>query len=963
VAIRGNPERCEEAKKEILTLDVVSNTQVLVGREFNYLLGHKGSRINDLVQTHKVVIDVKRNKEEDTATAIVIGLASRVADTMEAIQELMDNNREVVERLAVDSVLKNILLAVAGKHIKALQSNVNEKLKEDDDTATCYLSFPKERQDSPELLVKAKQSVIESATALTEAALRELQGLILTFTVDPYIVPRILGKGGETIKKLTNGKPLFLEVERSSGKVVVGATTPEGRESLLSEVKQIVAENSVLRVPGDPDLMKSQYRELSRSKTKAALQQLVWVDIDESKNVFILRGKQEDLEKAKAMLEEYLASNSLDEVTVMDDDYDVLLTGGKGSKLVKMSKELEVSMSADQSKGTITLRGHPDNVTKAKAMLRTFLNGGEGQSVAKVVASDQVVGTIIGKGGQTRKDLESKYEVSIHISKDTYRVSIRGPEDKVQECRLEILKMISAARVTQVVSISAEQQAKLQKNDVLKRITQETHSQLSVAEDKVTVRGFFHDVRDAVSLLNEKLTGEYTSSLELDSSQFSRVSATCRDSSHLQRIESATEAKVELVASSGEIRLRGKRSNVRKGKEQIYDFLAFVCPGESQRLKITKPLYQTVGQPTSLAEVSAAVGGSTIYLDRDTSSIVIRDASAGKVEAAAKLVATKIKDAGRLAYILEIAPHEAWLVSYVIGKNGGRIQSLQKGSDCHLDVSKESRTITVTGESDEKVSKVREKLDALVAKARRENVLVRIPEKAIPAFVGHGGKKIKDLSKEHAVEIQRVRKSSQFKIIGDETKVASAKTFIDDWVDRWQESNASVEMKVEKHYVSAILGQKGSTTRAIEKDFDCKIDLDREALTLTIRGGDKEKRQNALEKIKEVMATEAATQAERAAKKKESAKTKEDESPSDPSDSLKVVARSAPVPPASEAASNTKPQAKPNGKKKESNPFPSKPIGMELVSKKKEGKPANAKQSMDGGTEQGHNLFNLLVGE
>lgn len=947
--LRGAPERVEEAQQELLNLNLKSEERTLIGREFISLLGTKGARIEKLVQTHKVVIDVNKSKVDDTAVAVVTGPPNRVADTMIEIQELLDSNREVVETLSVDVIVKQILLAEAGQQIKALQANVNEQLKKEDETANCYLSFPKERQDSPELLVKSRQSTIDTAMSLTEAALKELQTLVVALSVDTYVVPRIIGKGGETIKKLTHGKPCFLEVDRSKGKIVLGASTPEGRDALLADVKQIMTDNSILRIPGDPAMMKAQFREFGRSKGKAELQDLVWVDIDEDNHVFIVRGKEEDLAKAKGVLEEFLINNTLDELAILDEDFDVLLAGGKASKIVTMSDELNVNLSADRSKNIISIRGPSDKVAEAKKKLALFLYGGDGQSVAKITVSDQLVGTIIGKGGKTRKDLEAKYSpVSIHVSK-TYKVSVRGPQEKVNECRIEILKMIASARVTQTIPIDSEQEAKLEKNDALKRITQQSHCQLSVTDGTVSVRGFFYDVRDALSLLNEQLTGEYKSSVELSPSQFAKVSSACRDSSHFQRIQLATDAKVALESSSGEIQVCGKRSNVKKGKEQVYDFLSFICPGEIHRLKVSQPLYVTVGNPSSLADVVAGVGGTTIYLDRDIGSIIIRDPDVERVKAAAAIVLTKIQDAERLAFVLELAPDEAWLISYIIGKNGGRIQALQKGSDCYLDVSKESRTITITGDSQDKVAKVRESLEALVEQARRENVFLTIPEKAIPAFVGHGGKRIKDWSTEFGVEIQRVRKSAQFKIIGDGDKPAAAKSALTLWVEQWQESNASHEMPIEKQYISAVLGLKGSTAQAIQEEFDCKIDIDRTTMKLTIRGGDAEKREAAMARIQDIIAKEVAAKAQAAADRKAERKELATEKTKEVPDAPVAV---------TEANSDHK---KENTRENSGNvrSFPSHPVGIKPSGKNEKKGKDNVATTV--GTEQGRNLFNLLV--
>jgi polyribonucleotide nucleotidyltransferase len=943
--LRGAPDRVEEAKAEILALNVTSQDLNLVGREFNHLLGPKGATIDRLVQEFKVAIDATKSKTEDSGNAIITGPPTQVESCIEAIRELLDTNREVTEVIEIDPVLKQILLSESGKIVKDLQQKVNAALRAEDDTANCHLSFPKDRSASPDLLVKAKQSIIDSAVALTNNGMKEYNELIITRNIDPLIVPQLIGKGGETVKELTHGKPLFLEIDRGSGKVVVGATSVEGRDFLLAKVDQIIDDNTIVRVPGDPELMIAQYRELMKSKARTPLQELARVDVDETAKVFVLRGKRENMERAKAILDEFVANNCLDEIAVLDEDFDALLSGGKGSKIMSFSQELEVSLSADRGRHIVAIRGPPAKVSNAKKTLDDFLNGGNGLGVAKLSVTNEVVGAIVGKGGKTRKDLEMKFGVSVQISRE-HKISIRGPSVGVGNCRVEILKIVASARISQEVALTNEQKASLEKNDTWRRISQQTSCQIVMEETKVVIRGGFYDVRDAVSLLNEQLTGEYRSSIELGSAQYTRLCATCRDPSHLQRIEIATDTKISL--NSGRLEVSGKRSNVKKAKLQLYDFIGFVCAGELERLNITKPLFTTVGSGSALADVLANTGVSIIFLDRDLSCIVILDSTSDSVRTAARMIREKIQDAERLAYVMQIAPEEAWLAAYIIGHNGARIQSLQKGSGCQIDVSKETRTITITGTSEDDVVAVRGKLEALVDKGRHENIFMKIPEKAIPAFAGRGNQNLKDWSQEYGVDIQRVRGSTQFKIVGDESKNASFRKYADDWLTKWEASQGIVEMKIGKYQVAVVLGAKGSTAQAIEKEFGCRLDVDRKELTVTIRGGDEAKRQGAQSRIREILADDAALHAAATAERKEKADAQaavaeapavvEDLSAPIPAETATKDPIAAPVKPRVLPHMQQPPQ-KQNSKK-----IPPKPNAAVVA-----------------GTEQGRDLFNLLI--
>ena len=910
VILRGVPERVQEVKKKIQNMKLATEERVLTGREATIIVGKKGATIEKLISTHLVSIDIekqtgnsKEQQQQETQNAVIVGPPENVKSAMMEIDELLSDNRDAIERISVTPTIRRILLSDNGKLIKELQSKVNEAVsggsgqqngassddnaKSSSSNSIVFLSFEKEtaaNKDHPDILVKTKNLHMTSAHEAAEKFLKEdiTNVLITNLSVDPFVIPTIIGKGGETIKKLTQ-EGGFVEVDRVKGSVLVGGTTTEGRDAVLKEVNDIISVNQLVRVtipPEDQPLMKNQLRELNRSKTKQELTALdVWHDIDEKSGQFMLRGTSENCEKAKEILQTFLTNNFYEDINVTEEDMEALLSGGKESMIVKLASELNVKLNADRSRHVIVVRGTKPLVKAAMERLNQFLNGGNGHSVARLTVTDQVVGVVIGKGGKTRQGLEQKHEgVSINVSK-SYRISIRGPEASVAACRIEILKMIASARVNQTVSITGEQEKSLKDNDAIKRISQSLSVQITIADGTAKLRGNFHDVRDAVSMLKEKLTGVYESGIELESSQFAKVRSACRDPSHFERMEAATSAKVSLDLATGTIVISGKRNNVRKAKEQVFGFLDFLLPKEISLVKLTKPLHSSVGSATSLAEVSANAGGTTLYLDRDLSSIVIQSSDPAKVQIASKLVEDKIADGEKLAYVFEVEPTEAWLIPVIIGKNGNRISSLQKESKCQIDVSKEARTVTIIGESEADVAQVKESLFKIVDKARKECIFLSLPEDAMPSFVGKGGNHIKQFATEHKVEMQRQKKGPyQFKVTGEEEAVAAAKKAVDDWVSKWEEANGSTSFTIEKQHVVVLIGNKGETAKKVQDEFGCRIDVDKQTLVVRVRSGTEEGRTKSVEKIKEILAKADAEAAEKstanaaaAAKAKEAA--------------------------------------------------------------------------------------------
>jgi len=958
LSIQGSPEEIADMKARIFGLGIVSMKRLLVGKEGNIIVGKKGTTIDRLCTEHMISIEV--SNEDDTETnAIFTGPSDMVEAALSDVEKLIHDNREVEAIVNISLVKKNILLAEGGRHIKALQAKVVESFPD----GNCYVSIKKDfvTKERPELVVKAKQLSVSEALQLVIDMLKEFDKLIVKCTIDPYVVPRIIGKGGETVKKITGGKPVFLEVDRCSGELSYGATSAEGLDDIRKQVNEVIDNNAILRIKADPVMLKRQYRELNRSQLNHDMNGICRFDKDEDDSCYIIRGKKEDLDKGKVLLDEFILNNQFAEVPITDEDREALLAGGRKSKITQFSEKMDVKLQIDRANFCVILCGSQAKVNETSKELNQFLNGGNGFSVMKFALNEHVVGKVIGKGGKTRQQLEQKYDgVTINISR-SHVVTIRGLSHVVINCRVEIAKMVASARVTQSITISDEQKTSLEKKEYTKKIFQQMPVNLTTTNDKIIVKGTFHDVRDAISVLNEMLTGVYKTSIELDASQFNKVRNTARDPSHFKRMESACGAKVELDLTAGSISISGKRSSVKRAKDQVYNFLDFMFPNEVNRLKIAKPLYMSVGQATALAEISAEAGGVAIYLDRDLSVIVIRSIDKEKSSKATELVKEKIKEAERLAYVFEISDSESWIIPVIIGKKGGNISLLRsKYQSCKIDISKESRTITIVGESEDIVQKVREAINAAIEKARSENVFVSIPKTHIPSFLGKGGSHVKELSVKYGVVIQSVKKGhNNYKISGEMLEVKTAKEAIDTWLDIRERANATLEMTLEREQdIAAIIGLKGIIARSIEDDYKCRIDVDKKSLIVTVKGPSESQRDAAMSKMKELIESYHYERTVREALAKEHRENIDLDATKDVINGMETESLIASKNHCID--SNVLGMEEDNKKSQ----FPTKPVGVGAKSSKNgHGKKKKVDASINEGTEAGKSLFAMLTSQ
>ena len=168
-------------------------------------------------------------------------------------------------------------------------------------------------------------------------------------------------------------------------------------------------------------------------------------------------------------------------------------------------------------------------------------------------------------------------------------------------------------------------------------------------------------------------------------------------------------------------------------------------------------------------------------------------------------------------------------------------------------------------------------------------------------------------------------------------------------------------MDLEEKYIPSVLGKGGETVRSIEKETGCKIDVNRQHMTLTVRGGTDAERENAINKFTAIIDEEDAKAAERAA--------------------AKAAARQELAENAKEKASSTggtksttptekqppKEIVDVSGAKDRSGEFATTPVGMTaLATNKADGNKTNGKKEKGPnpcihGTEEGHQLYQWLL--
>jgi polyribonucleotide nucleotidyltransferase len=882
MTVRGAPLDIAALKTALCDLNIVETAMRLTLREGGILIGKSGTTIGNLVEIHQVAIDVQRSEksteESEMITRVkIIGPSSNVAGAKAYIETMVADNKDAEELIALDPNVRMMLLLNSGSAIQALRQRVNDAVKAlvEDTTPQAPGFYVSINIQGDAIAVKARTRILERAVALVREEVGRLATLLVKVSIDPFVIPLVIGKGGEGIKQIKEGTTgVNVEIDRDSGEICVCGNIKDEVTKVVAALEGIKAQNLVKRIPvqcddidGSGNTFAAQFRIFLRSSAHKEVQELsVFIAGDDTMKQIVLRGSPENVEKATKAVEVFLSKNFFGELCVTEEDLSALLTGGKDSKIVELAEEGQVNLSTDRQRQVLIARGEKAKVESTIASVREYLYGGDKILVRKLVLdNNELKGVVIGKGGKTKIELETKYpKVSINIHQSQAAITIRGPTAEAVDCHVEILKLILGASVSRSVELSNDELKKIMKSNIHRRLAQSLKIQAVLNEESkcIAFRGSAPDIQEAERLLKAEMNGKYETGISLSCDIFTIVKTANQNAKHIDHIAKVEKVTISLHEPAGEIVLSGDKSNVCKAKTALISFLGFLLGGRMARCPASGHVLSLVGRPVELAEIQARTNAH-ICIDKDLEAILVFSKEEEAVKNAASHIARKLEALGKLVHVMQFDESEGWLLSNVIGKGGAQINKFRKEvKGCNIDVDSKKLQIVVTGADAETVSAGKKALEHFIDTSRKQCMFVPIPENDLPAFVGRGGSHIRELAVKHEVELQLMKNQGSVRITGPEEKVSAARSAIREWLAAREAEGlaASVEQtkRIRPNQIPIIIGTRGATISSLTKEFGCRIDIDRTNGSVTARGGTADNRANLFKKIDELLSEQAA---------------------------------------------------------------------------------------------------------
>ncbi|CAG0913810.1 unnamed protein product [Notodromas monacha] len=410
VTIRGPKEDVDKARKLLVDLSTERQMASFTAevrakpQHHRFLIGRAGANIRRVREETGARIVFPSEKDDDREAITIIGKKEGVERAKLELEKMIRDLDSVAEvELHVNPKYH--------RHFVARRAEVLRDIAEEFGGVT--VSFPRSGDDSDRVVIKGAKNCVDGAKARILDIVSDLEQMVTIDVVIPQKHHRtVMGTKGSKVQALTAEFDVQIKFpERELDQQI----RPVNGEVDVAVIDEPVSKRDIIRVTGKLEKCEA---------AKDALLNLIPVSI---------------------------------EVEVPYDMHRFII-GQKGADVRKMMETYDVSLSIpspDEHSDKIRITGSPSNVERARLALldRVKQLNGEMEDrklrgfTSTVSVDSKYHPKIIGRRGAVVTKLRERYGVNIQFPKkedaDQDLITVIGYEDKVEEAKSEILKMVN----------------------------------------------------------------------------------------------------------------------------------------------------------------------------------------------------------------------------------------------------------------------------------------------------------------------------------------------------------------------------------------------------------------------------------------------------------------------------------------------------------------------------------------
>jgi len=774
---RANVNKARSALADILHLDAACTRTVLVPFDIGEVVAAR-DKLRRLEQTHGVnVIRMERKDEAPTFGVKVRGDEEGVAAAVAKLNECVERERRVEEVLQVETQHVGMLLGKQGSTINAIQRETGALLdmcrKADEGCSTQPVT------------VRGNRASVDRALAALEEVLQYKAECHETMSIEPAMMPLLIGKNGEEINRLRALSGAAIDAGRASERPVFKLRG--SKEAVVSAQQAIREATEANRKVGDsevlpwecidvlvgPDGDGIRALESEHSVTLELPGHNLASDMPCSGTFLAIatsigvRGRKKHVDAAIAAIRALAERNALESIQLSEDDSRLLasLCLENGTLLQELGERVAVQITYEPLQNTITFRG--EAAIDARVELFQIL-AQERPVEAELECQPTHAELLLRANGESLQQLQAA-ALPAQVSLQPYppMLILAAPARLLEAATAIARAWLEAHRETSAaVGVPAEVLEVLQgalpallTEHFVRVAFEDDHRKLMISGADKLVGGMLEAVH---ALVRKHALEEASVALSAEETALVQI--------HLRALRSVREGvTVELLRNEKTVLMRGTAEPLAVVKGEL-DALLGEAEGCAVQLTLSAAQMERLHRPQGrerevLVRKLQEVHEVALLVERSSMLLSMRGREAA-VAAAQKA----------MELVLDVDDHERVVpmaaIPVIIGRAGANIKRLKLESGASFDLDRASGRLRVQG-TKAGVAKGCELLDELLDQ-NAGHLELRVHGRQVPLIIGRGGATIRQLQADSGASIAVSKEEHLVRMRGSKAQVELA---------------------------------------------------------------------------------------------------------------------------------------------------------------------------------------------
>jgi len=285
----------------------------------------------------------------------------------------------------------------------------------------------------------------------------------------------------------------------------------------------------------------------------------------------------------------------------------------------------------------------------------------------------------------------------------------------------------------------------LDRNKVLQQLGRKYDVNVDRTAEGIKVRGLVSEAVAAKMAINEAISGRARFSVEVNAEQMAQL--VNHGDVNWRRVREDFAVSVDLDKTHQSIIIQGSNFTVPKAKEYTYRLLDLLFPSHFGRIPLPAEALPAFSSSGMLAKIKEQSGVEAVWPDRDVTCLRVRG-DATTIAAATTTTTTLLAE-----WVSKHATvgFEAWMLPYLIGKQGAKLKEMEKVHGVVIDVDREGEVAKISGSDSSSVQAAKAAWEEVVGVIKKECAEVEVPPEAIPSLIGKKGSNLSAIRQETGV--------------------------------------------------------------------------------------------------------------------------------------------------------------------------------------------------------------------